>query len=428
MCGCDQRRPEPVRADPVAVAAPERVTSPSTDEVSLAGYPDWIRQYLKTRKWKPHNSSRKLHRKMLLESIDLGIQFLIRNQKAEGNFNYEYDWIERKQSTEDHPVRQAGTLWGLGFAYRFRPDPVVKVALDKGLGFFFALTRPGPEAGTLTIAYPGSTSVGTGTVALVALAIVEYLRADKEGEILPDAYRRQLTRHLDGYLKMLVWLQLENWHFSRSYSLLDQTRQTRHSSYFDGETLLCLVKAAKYLDRRELIGVIEPTAKVFAQEYTVDAWRKDRDSLRTKGFFQWGCMAFWEYQDAGYDGARVFGDCLLSLAWWMIHTHRTLSRPKGTGYAHEGLAHAYQLALKRNPAAAAADIGYTIDRAMYRLTSWQVGGPLAHENEFLREHPTEDPLAVGGHLNHRSQPALRVDVTQHTLHAQILCLNYVYRD
>ena len=98
-------------------------------------------------------------------------------------------------------------------------------------------------------------------------------------------------------------------------------------------------------------------------------------SVLTKGFFQWSCMAFWEYQDAGWKNAETFGDYVLAIAWWMIHTHRTLERTRNTAYAYEGIIHAYLLAKTLNHQAALNDLANTIDIGLYKLTKWQVGGP-----------------------------------------------------
>ena len=137
-------------------------------------------------------------------------------------------------------------------------------------------------------------------------------------------------------------------------------------------------------------------------------------------------MAFWEYQDAGWKNADVFGDYVVALAWWMIHTHHTLQRPRNTAYAYEGIIQAWRLANTRKQQDAVDDLSYTIDRALYKLTSWQVGGPLQSENAFLKAHPTDDPLAVGGVMNHKAEAPLRIDVAQHQMHAVILALEYVY--
>ena len=84
------------------------------------------------------------------------------------------------------------------------------------------------------------------------------------------------------------------------------------------------------------------------------------------------------------------------------------------------------MAKARNLKATLNDLAYTIDTGLYKLTGWQVGGPLQHGNSFLLKYPTNDPLAVGGIMNHRERPPLRIDVTQHQMHAVILALKYVY--
>jgi hypothetical protein len=79
----------------------------------------------------------------------------------------------------------------------------------------------------------------------------------------------------------------------------------------------------------------------------------------------------------------------------------------------------------RDMKAALNDLAYTIDTGLYKLTGWQVGGPLQHRNRYLSQHPTRDPLAVGGIMNHHQQSLLRIDLTQHQMHAVILALRHV---
>ena len=165
-----------------------------------------------------------------------------------------------------------------------------------------------------------------------------------------------------------------------------------------------------------------------AKRYTIDAWQEDVDSPLTKGFYQWGSMAFWEYQDAGWKQGDMLGDCILVMAWWMINTHRTLARNRNTGYAYEGIIHAYRLAKTRKLQLATKVLVSTIDTGLYKLTGWQVGGPLESLNPFLLDHPTNDILALGGVMNQKNGASLRIDVTQHQMHAVILALKNVYTE
>ncbi len=397
-------------------------------DLELADFGPWIKDHLAGLKWPERRRERpSLKRDILERSLALGRQFLLKNQKPEGNFNYQYNFIQRSFDPSDSQVRQAGTLWSIALLYHYEQTPDVQEALDRGLQFFFEHTAPGSVPGSLRVAYPGDGNCDTGTVALVSLAIIEYLRTAQAGRVaLSPEYLGQLNHHLDGYLAHLKFMRLDDKHFARTYHALGDRRSLDSSPYFDGETLLCLCKAAKYLDRTDLIPLIEETAPVLAKAYTHDAWRTDKDSDQTKGFFQWSCMAFWEYQDAGWAQAEMFGDTLLSLSWWMIVTHRTLGRSRNTAYAYEGIIHAYLLAQARNDKAAIATLEDTIDRGLFKLTSWQVGGPLQSENSFLTANPTDDPLAVGGVMNHSREALLRIDVTQHQMAAVMLALRHVY--
>jgi hypothetical protein len=411
------------------LAGGAQVRTAPRGEVTLADFPAWIRQHLAGRVWQDRGHTPKLSRETLQQSLRLGRRFLINNQKPEGNFNYQYDFVSKTFAADDNSVRQAGVTWSLASMHRYEPDLDTRAALDRALRFFFSHSQAGPVEGSLVIAYPGEGECSTGTVALVALALVEYLRAAQAGAVqLDESWSSELKRHLAGYLGFLKFMRLDGGHFSREYDLRARSRSSLTSPYADGEALLCWTKAAKYLSYNELRPLIEESALAMARRYTGQAWRAQADSNDTKGFFQWGCMAFWEYQGAGWTLAESFSDCVLSLAWWMIYTHDTHRRPRNTAYAYEGLIPAWTIARKRGDQKAIADLGHTIDQGLSKLTSWQVGGPLATDNPFLNANPTDDPLAVGGVMNHSREAALRIDVTQHQMHAVILALVHVYLD
>jgi hypothetical protein len=104
-----------------------------------------------------------------------------------------------------------------------------------------------------------------------------------------------------------------------------------------------------------------------------------------------------------------------------------LKRPLNTAYAQEGLVSAWEVARRIGDTQAQAKFGAAVDQGLYKLTSWQVGGPLVQENSFLRHHPDYFPRAAGGVMNSKSDPVLRVDVTQHQMHAVILACRYIYQ-
>lgn len=371
-------------------------------------------------------------RENLLKSFDMGTKFLMKYQFEEGNFRYQYDWIKKTWKEGDNQVRQGGALWGLSLCHRYKQTEETKKRLMLGFDFWFKNTVPGPD-GSLAVKYKEEANTQSGTVALLGLAMIEFMRVEKN---LPEEYQKKMKTHLDGYLKFLASMQLKNGQFAKRYNLDRKKRSTTTSPYFDGEVMLCLVKAARHLGYEQYVPAIEKAARATAEIYTFDAWKKEKDSNQTKGFYQWSSMAFTEYYQAKWKDYQLYGDIVLVLAHWMIHTHNVFNRSLNTSYALEGLISAYRIAKDRKDVKAQEDLLFNIDRILHKLTTWQINGPYAKENKFIQANPTTDEWAVGGIMNKkkpakRPQPnttyhELRVDVTQHQMHAVTLALRYVY--
>ena len=143
----------------------------------------------------------------------------------------------------------------------------------------------------------------------------------------------------------------------------------------------------------------------------------DPDSDRTKGYYQWASMAWYELATSGWDGADSWGDRLLELADWMVNTHNVSKRSRNTAYAFEGLIPAWEIARQRGDTKRQAALNCVIHEGLAKLTSWQVGHPMAITP---LAKAAEDPLAVGGVQNHASEAPLRIDVVQHQMHAVIM--------
>ncbi|MDA0196045.1 MAG: hypothetical protein O2887_16070 [Bacteroidetes bacterium] len=359
--------------------------------------------------------SNKLNRETLETSLKLGQDFLLKNQKADGSFNYEYDFINDRFTAGDNQVRQAGALWGLALIYQELPSEKSRIAIERSITFFENYTRQGKNG--LFIAYPGDSKGRSGTVALVCLGIIDFLRAEPHH---PD--KPHYDSLLNGYLNNILSLQQKNKRFSASYDLSDGFGDGYHSPYYDGEILLMLCKAAKYLGYDYLKNNIVVSARSMYNAYVTEARIKDEDSDVTKGFYQWGSMSFYEIYTAGWDDQCA--DRTIELAYWMIDTHRTLIKPRNTAYAHEGMVSAWQLAKLTNDEWAMHKIGAVIDIGLSKLISWQVGGPL--QNNFLLANQPGKDLAIGGFMNLRNEPLLRIDVTQHQCHAMILARRFIY--
>ena len=370
--------------------------------------------------------SEPLNRAILDRSLELGTQFLLNHQKPEGNFTYIYDWVKQTYDSSDNQVRQAGAMWGLAVIYNDSPNPHVGAAVEKSMDFFAQnskLTRDGHRY----VTYPGEKIGRIGTVALCALTHIDYLRAAKS-HISEEKYQnyRQL---LEEYLQFLIRARIPTtpkvglWH--RSYSISSGHPYGKSSPYFDGESLLALIKAAKYMGREDLQPIIIASADAGYRHNIQEALQEDPDSATTKGYYQWSSMIFFEIATSGWSNTEKYGDYVVDLANWMIDVHKTLGRRRNTAYAYEGIIHAYELAVQRKDTKHIEKFSRVIEAGLTKLTSWQIGSPLM--NEFIRSHPTDNPLAIGGVQNHPRESPLRIDVAQHQMHAVILARRYVYK-
>jgi UDP-N-acetylmuramoyl-tripeptide--D-alanyl-D-alanine ligase len=362
---------------------------------------------------------RELTSDVLRRSQALATRFLLAHQKPAGNFDYEYDFQSKALSNDDNEVRQAGALWGLALSYAHEPSAELEAAVERGLAFFDQSSRRA-RGGRRCVAYAGADIGSTGTLALLALSYIDYLRAQPPGA--NDARNAQHRVRLAEYLKQLEKSQRRDGLFFGRYDTEGCAPQGEASPYADGEALLALVKAFKYLGFSEL----QPTllrAAAAGRRLNIDAaLEQDGDSNTTKGYYQWSSMAFYELATSNIPDMASYGDTVLRLADWMIDVHGTLWRLRNTGYAYEGIVHAYALAKQRNDARA-AKYACVIDVGLSRLLSWQVGGPLASS---FANRGASDKQALGGAMNEARDSALRIDVTQHQSHALVLALRYVY--
>lgn len=380
--------------------------------------------------------SQELSEEVLDQSLTLCKQFLLANQKENGSFNYEYDFVNDEFSSGDSQVRQAGALWGIALVHQEIPSSESKLAIERGIEFFEAHTRQGKKG--KYIAYPGQSSGRTGTLALVSLSLIDFLRAE------PNHKRKEhYDSLLNHYITFLISLRKSDGHFASGYQLKTGRMSGKPSPYFDGESLLTLTKAAKYLGYDSLQGIISESAEQMYKFYVTEARELDADSNQTKGFYQWSSMSFYEIYTAGW--GDHWAERTIELAFWMIDTHRTLIRTKNTAYAYEGMASAYQLAKLSGDQWAVQKIGTVMDIGLLQLISWQLGGPL--QDDYLIDNPPASEIAIGGVINRgmgpntgvvfrskwpfikifsRNEPILRIDVTQHQAHAIILAKRYIY--
>jgi len=384
-----------------------------------------ILKYLSLQKWDHHPTEFQLNSTILKTSLNLAQSFIVSNQKSDGTFIYKYDWIKHSTKGGDDAVREAGALWGLSLLQRQQSSLMLQEAVERGIGFYANQSKD--DVGK-TIAVPDSNgnTVKCGTIALLGLSIIDYLRSNPE--ISPQHYKN-LNTQLDSYLNTLLWMETKDGHFA--YGFIPPTRSlpaqliSKSSPYYDGEALLCLVEAAKYLGKKDLIPGIETTAKAMVHFYVKPMMVENQDPDDAIKFYQWGAMSFWEIEEAGWMSSDHLDATLLVMAHWLIYNHQIVSKKINVAQSLEGLLPTYQLARKENRDAA-DEIAWVIDNILSRTLALQVGGPFSNQNPFIRDHSTVDPHAIGGFLRDPINPVLRIDFTQHSMHAVILALDDLY--
>ena len=362
-------------------------------------------------------SSGAQERAFLEESLALGTSFMLNNQNPEGNFTYEYNFLNQSYTEGDNQVRQAGALWGVALIHKNMPTEATLQATLDGLAFFDSISKT-TEEGYKYVTYDDGSAGKSGTIALINLALIELLQTDYE---LPN--REFYEEELEKYFGYLLSLRQSNGLFHKSFSFDSGEAYGANSPYVDGEALLAMIKFYKIYPSESLGKLINNSALAMHQTNVIEALDEDPDSDTTKGFFQWGIMSFYELYNSDLRKEK-YADWSIELAHWMIDVHRTLDRTRNTAYAYEGIISAYELAKTSGKNSEVNKFKAVIDEGLKKLTSWQVGSSI--QNEYLQRVDSSDPLALGGVMNKKDEPLLRIDVTQHQMHAVILALKYVY--
>jgi D-alanine-D-alanine ligase-like ATP-grasp enzyme len=336
----------------------------------------------------------RLTRAELDVGIDLGGRYLLAAQGPDGDFVYEVDWRTGEESSDNNAVRQAGATWGMALLYRETRDPAHRVALDRSLARWDVNALTGGGARRL------------GVVALVGLSLLERL-AGPEGLKDPAEVRASL----DAVCAFVEDTRLPGGGFSGRFDPQTGARSDSADPYSSGEALLLLARCGLELGDPERIARVLGWADEDYDKFVAVPLTAEADPDITKGYYQWGSMSWFELASRGH-AHETWGRRLVEQALWMIDVHRTLTRRRNTGYAYEGIIPAWEWARRTGDDATARKLACVIHQGLRKLCSWQLGHPLAAA--ALRRAPTQFRGAV---QNHAVETALRIDVTQHQVHA-----------
>ena len=374
--------------------------------------------------WQHEIQTPPLTREILMQSLEAARAYYLNQQKTDGNFKYLLDLSDGKTSDDDNQVRQAGAIWGLSCLNRDFFNEPTRRALLLGFDFFIRNIKTLPTGETV-IVYPGEKNLNSGTVALFCLALTDFLAGQDKylDQNTKDKYRRILFTHL----QFLRTMELDDGSWSRAYELSSGIRKPVPSSYYDGEALLAYCKAARLYNRKDLIRRINFALPRLIHRYTVQTWQPDGDQDLTKGFYQWGSMAFAEYVEAGWEPhAKLAADAAMALAWWQIDENQLEAKKANVAYAVEGLAATWRIARMTKREAEEKRLKSVIDTIMGKLILCQYKGPFMQYNPYLMSLKNVVPEAYGGITAAQNSPFVRIDNVQHQVHATLLMLEYLY--
>ena len=359
----------------------------------------------------------------LIEAIELARTYILNHQKTEGNFVYSVNLQTESVKGTDNQVRQAGALWSVSFINRYRFNEQTFQALIKGLDFFANNIKELPT-GQKCITYLDNQCIQTGTVAIYCLALMDLLEGKDNNlaDNLRTKYRELLDMHID-YLKAQ---ELENGSWSKEYDISTGIHNPEGSSYFDGESLYAYCRAARTFNRQDLLPRIQSAIPKLVSRYCVDALNSKGPKNPAHGFYQWACLAFAEYTEAGWPEHRaIVRDAAMTLSWWQIYKNNLPTRKGNTGYAIEGIVSAYRVADAHQLQKEKEILKETAMSVLKRLMPLQYKGPFMSLNPKLSSLTSVPPLCEGGITSGLDSYEVRIDTVQHQAHAMLLFQKYL---
>lgn len=203
----------------------------------------------------------------LLYPIKSAAYNLKNEQKSNGSFKYEIDFITGKYSKENNIVRQAGVGYALGEYYSYSKDKKIKKTLRN------AIKRYENESinykkGSL-LSYKGKASKAKiGATALALLSELQYSKTSGD-----NRFSDIRSKWLNGIISL----------YKDGAGFYSSPKSYSESPYFNGETWLALATYNKYYPNnkrvKNLLKKLDP--------YMMSRYSKKLD----KGFFHWGLMS-----------------------------------------------------------------------------------------------------------------------------------------
>jgi hypothetical protein len=347
---------------------------------------------------------KEINRERVNQAARAGGDYLIRAQKGDGSFHYEYDpYVEGASGRDYNILRHAGAAVALFQLYEATRDPRYVEAARRAVVYLKGRFRPARRADALYVLDDdGKAKLGAGGLALIALALQMRLDAGSAD--------RTSARRL---ANLILHMQARDGSFA-SYYGLDGEPEERQSLYYPGEALLGLIELYKRTGDRRLIEAARRGADYLIETQTrmaalpPDAWLMQA----LEGLFA-------IKRDARYARHAV------ALAEAMIGMQYTPAQAQAPAYVGgyrpgvpratpaasraEGMLAALRLARLTKDARAAG-----IAEALKLSARFQLSQQFDADNSFYLASPER---AAGGFRESLTSARIRIDYVQHNVSA-----------
>ena len=345
----------------------------------------------------------------IARAIEDGTEYLLRSQRSDGGFVYEYAPATARYATGDNIVRQVATAWVLAALEQRSGTARHRAAVTRALGFISAKTRPAAPHGSALVVADDPDVAELGTVAFALLTVVT------AGD---DGLRGTARRFADAILS----LQRPD---GRFHTHFPPATRPEAEDFYPGEAMLALM----HLHMRDPDSRY-PGALCRAFPYYREHFRRRRSTA----FVAWQMAAYAhlfrltrerQYADFVFEMA----DAILSIQHVgpavpypdYVGGYRSKRVPGVTSAIYnEGVLEAYDLA---------RDMGERERAARYQRAAL-LGALFTLRLQLTRENTyyiARADRVLGGFRASLADSTLRIDHTQHALNSLLKAERYFFR-
>lgn len=339
------------------------------------------------------------YRRNLEKSLLLMGDWFIKNQKEQGDFYYQRNVADGKETDRNHITRQAGSVYALSLLYKYTGDPTIKEVLKKNFYYFKGQSHPGTlttadkQYSTFKIVYRDNPVNNPN--ALILLALINYIDKD-------PAERYKYALFADGLAAQVLSSQQPSGGFMYK---LDPTEE---DDFNNGESFYALSRYFQYSQNRTYREAAKKAADYFLQKYS-------SDNLNMS-FFGWGLQGYyylyqevpdekyWTYMRKSID---TYMKNTATNQMDFYHNYGSIPPPPSLAVPLEGINHIAKLAENRDPDFF-RQIKIYLDQSMLYLQQFQINGPLSRRK-------SEHQKVQGGICIDYYCQIEQIDVTGHNL-------------